>query len=82
VLLERRVFVVLGGVGFFGYLGHLSWSVFAKSFVFPFVLTGLGLLVVYSGWLYHRKYAVVQQLVNSLTPAAIRNLLPPSRKVD
>jgi hypothetical protein len=33
------VFVVLGGIGFFGYLGHLSWSVFANSFAFPFVLT-------------------------------------------
>lgn len=82
VLLERRVFVVLGGVGFFGYLGHLSWTVFAKSFAFPFVLTALGLLVVYSGWLYHRKYAAVQQLVNNLTPAVIRSVLPPRRKMD
>ena len=82
VLLDRKVFVVLGGVGFFGYLGHLSWSVFANSFAFPFVLTALGLLVVYSGWIYHRKYVVVQQLVNNLTPAVIRNLLPQNRKMD
>ena len=79
VLLERRVFVILGGFGFFGYLGHLSWKVFAKSFVFPFVLSALGLLVVYFGWIYHKKYEAVQRIVNLLTPAAIRNLLPRNR---
>lgn len=82
VLLDRKVFVVAGGLGFFGYLGHLSWSVFANSFAFPFVLTGFGLLVVYAGWIYHRKYAVVQQLVDSLTPTAIRNILPQNRKTS
>ena len=82
VLIERRVFVVLGGIGFFGYLGHLSWSVFANSFVFPFVLTALGLLVVYAGWLYHRKYDSIQRLVHQWTPPAIRGLLPPKRQAD
>ena len=82
VLIERRVFVVLGGIGFFGYLGHLSWSVFANSFAFPFVLTGLGLLVVYAGWLYHRKYESIQRLVHQWTPAAIRGLLPQRRRPD
>ena len=82
VLLERRVFVVLGGIGFFGYLGHLSWSVFAKSFAFPFVLTALGLLVVYAGWLYHRQYESIQRLVHQWTPPAIRALLPPQRRTD
>ena len=79
ILLERKVFVVLGGIGFFGYLGHLSWTIFAKSFAFPFVLTGLGLLVVYFGWVYHKKYELVQQVVLGLTPAFIRNLLPKQR---
>ncbi len=82
VLIGRRVFVVLGGIGFFGYLGHLSWSVFANSFVFPFVLTALGLLVVYAGWLYHRKYDSIQRLVHQWTPSAIRGLLPPKRQAD
>jgi hypothetical protein len=79
VLLERRVFVVLGGFGFFGYLGYLSWSVFANSFVFPFALTALGLLIVYFGWIYHKKYEVVQRFVYGLTPQAVRNMLPPKR---
>jgi hypothetical protein len=79
VLLERRVFVVLGGIGFFGYLGHLSWTVFASSFAFPFVLTALGLLLVYFGWIYHKKYEDVQRMVYRMTPAAIRNMLPQNR---
>ncbi len=81
VLLERKVFVVLGGFGFFGYLGYLSWSVFAKSLAFPFVLTALGLLVVYAGWIYNRKYEVVQRVVTKLTPAGIRGLLPQNRNL-
>ena len=80
ILLERRVFVVLGGIGFFGYLGHLSWTVFAKSLGFPFVLTALGLGIVYCGWIYHKKYAMVQQWVQRLTPVAVRNLLPQNRE--
>ena len=82
VLLERRVFVVLGGIGFFGYLGHLSWSVFAESFAFPFVLTALGLLVVYTGWIYHRKYTMIHRWVDMLTPEVVRRLLPQHRKAD
>ena len=79
LLLERRVFVILGGIGFFGYLGHLSWTVFANSFAFPFVLTAIGLGVVYCGWLYHRKYAAVQRWVDQVTPEALRKLLPRNR---
>ena len=79
LLLERQVFVILGGIGFFSYLGHLSWTVFAKSFAFPFVLTALGLSIVYCGWLYHRKYAVLQRWVERITPEGVRFLLPRNR---
>lgn len=80
ILLNRRVFVILGGVGFFGYLGHLAWRVFENSLLFPFVLSGLGLLVVYLGWLYHKKYETVQQWVQRLIPASIRSALPKERR--
>ena len=79
ILLERRVFLVFGGIGFFGYLGYLSWSVFRNAIAFPFLLTLLGLAVVGLGWAYHRKYAAVQRFVLRITPPFLLNLLPPKR---
>ena len=68
VLLDRKVFLVFGGVGFFGYLGYLSWRVFRHSTAFPFALTVLGLSLVYLGWIYHTKYDVIQRRVRALVP--------------
>ena len=68
VLLDRKVFLVFGGVGFFGYLGYLSWRVFRNSIAFPFALTVLGLSLVYLGWIYHTKYDVIQRRVRALIP--------------
>jgi hypothetical protein len=82
VLLNRKVFLVFGGVGFFGYLGYLSWNVFKNSIAFPFWLTVLGLAVVYLGWLYHKKYEAIQHLVRSITPQFILELLPKKRDID
>ena len=81
VLLNRKVFMVFGGIGFFGYLGYLSWSVFQNSIAFPFALTVLGLLVVYLGWVYHKKYDVIQRYVRNIMPKFILDLLPGARRV-
>jgi hypothetical protein len=80
ILLERRVFVVFGGIGFFGYLGYLSWNVFKDSLLFPLWLTALGLGVVYMGWVYHTKYEAIQRIVRNVTPSFILALLPANRK--
>ena len=82
VLLNRKVFIVLGGIGFFGYLGYLSWSVFQNSIVFPFVLTVLGLAVVYLGWLYHKKYDAIQRFVRNIMPKFVLDLLPGARRAE
>jgi hypothetical protein len=44
--LRRAVFVVFGAVGVHAYLGHLAYTVFQDSFVFPFVLAALGLSLI------------------------------------
>lgn len=46
VILNRRVFTVFGAIGVFGYLSHLSFSVFADSLSFPVVLVFLGILIM------------------------------------
>lgn len=82
VLLERKVFLVFGGVGFFGYLGYLSWNLFKDSISFPFLLTGLGLAVIYLGWLYHRKYDQIQKLARKFIPSVILATLQERRQTD
>jgi hypothetical protein len=42
VFLERRAFLVFGAMGVFGYLGHLSYSIFKNSMLFPLALTLIG----------------------------------------
>ncbi len=79
VLLERKVFLVLGGIGTFGYIGHLAWTVFRDSLFFPFALTLVGLAVVYAGWLYHRRQAELDRFVRAVTPGWIIRLLPQNR---
>ena len=46
VLLQRRVFVVFGAAGVFGYVGHLAWEIFEDSLLFPFVLSTAGLAII------------------------------------
>jgi hypothetical protein len=48
-VLSRRVFAVFGGLGVTGYLGYLAWDVFKDSLLFAFVLSLLGLGLVFAG---------------------------------
>lgn len=48
-VLARRAFAVFGGLGIAGYLGHLAHVVFPDSLAFAFVLSLLGLAVVFAG---------------------------------
>ena len=52
VLLQRRVFVVFGAAGVFGYVGHLAWEIFEDSLLFPFALSAAGLAIIALGILY------------------------------
>jgi hypothetical protein len=79
VLLERRVFLVLGVFGVFGYLGHLSYNIFKDSMMFPLVLTLLGLLIIYLGVGYQRNRAKIEAFLLSLVPETLRRLRPVSR---
>jgi hypothetical protein len=73
--LGRRVFVVFGGLGVAGYLGHLAYDVFEDSLLFPFVLTLIGLAVIFVGVQWQRHEAAITQGLRSLLPAELRELL-------
>lgn len=79
VLLNRKVFIVFGAVGVFGYLGHLSQAVFKDSMTFPFVLTIIGLLVIYLGVKYQRNEQKISEAVLRMVPSGLKPLLPSAR---
>lgn len=81
VLLERKVLLVFGAIGTFGYVGHLAWSVFRDSLFFPFALSLVGLGIVYTGWLYHCKQAAIIRCVRRITPQWLIRLLPQNRQL-
>jgi hypothetical protein len=74
-ILGRRVFAVFGGLGIAGYLGHLSWSLFKDSLVFPFALSALGLAIIWIGVLWQRNEARWAASLRGFVPNALRELI-------
>jgi len=74
-ILGRRVFSVFGGLGIAGYLGHLSWSLFKDSLVFPFALSAIGLAIIWLGVLWQRNEARWAASLRGLVPVALRELI-------
>jgi hypothetical protein len=73
--LSRRVFAVFGGLGAAGYLGHLAYDVFKDSMMFPFVLTIIGLGVVYLGIVWQRQEETISGALRGLLPVPMRELI-------
>lgn len=80
VLLQRRVFVVFGAAGVFGYVGHLAWEIFEDSLLFPFVLLTAGLAIIALGILYAKNRDRIEGAVVRTIPTSIRQLLPMERE--
>lgn len=78
-ILGRRVFVVLGGLGVAGYLGHLAWTVFRDSLAFPFVLAAIGLLVVWAGIAWQRHEDRITAGLHARLPPALQRFLAQRR---
>ncbi len=74
-MLSRRVFAVFGGLGAAGYLGHLAYDVFKDSTLFPFVLTIIGLGVIYLGIVWQRHEATISNMLRGLLPLPVRELI-------
>lgn len=79
VLLRRRVFIVFGSLGVFSYVGHLAWTIFEDSLLFPFALSAVGLAIIALGILYARNKDRIERRVLSFVPDAVRRALPPER---
>ncbi|KAF7599147.1 MAG: DUF2157 domain-containing protein [Candidatus Dactylopiibacterium carminicum] len=73
--LARRVFVVCGGLGAAGYVGHLAYEVFRDSMLFPFLLTLIGLGVIWLGILWQRREEAIAARLRAFLPAPLRALV-------
>lgn len=76
VLLSRRIFLLYGSLGVLYYLGHWMFTLLSDSALFPFVLTAVGVGIIWIGNKYRKNAAAVDSFVLSLVPAALRNRLP------
>lgn len=74
-LLARRVYAVFGGLGAAGYVGHLAYEVFKDSVAFPFILTGVGIAIVYLGVLWQRNEQTIALRLRGILPAAMREMI-------
>lgn len=73
--LSRRVFAVFGGLGVAMYLGHLAYSVFKDSMMFPFMLTIIGLGVIYLGIIWQRHEGAISAKLRGVLPQPMRELI-------
>ncbi len=75
VLLNRRVFVVFGAIGSFYYIGYLAFSLFANSYLFPVILTVLGMGIIYLGILWQKHEERLTLRMRSILPKPLKELL-------
>lgn len=80
ILLQRKVFLIFGGIGVFAYISSLFFRYFSDSILFPFVLSGFGIVIVFIGVLYHRHHVKIEQSIFDMLPKGIRDWLPKARK--
>lgn len=79
LLLQRRVFIVFGALGVFGYIGHLAHRVFADSLLFPFALTLVGIGIIWLGIQFQRHGRAIEAAVQARVPERLRALAPANR---
>jgi hypothetical protein len=78
VLWHRRAFLVFGALGVTGYLGHLAYTVFKDSLLFPFVLSIIGIAIMWLGILYQRHHDQIEAVIIRMTPTILLRMLPKS----
>lgn len=63
LLLRRRVFLVFGGIGVFGYLCNEAYTYFRDSVAFPFVLSLIGIALIFGAMQYKKNEAILQRKI-------------------
>jgi hypothetical protein len=75
IILSRKVFTVFGGIGICFYLGHLAYDVFKDSYLFPIILTLIGLAIIYLGILWQKYEVNLTVTLRKILPKPLQELL-------
>jgi len=76
LFLMRRAYAVFGGIGVTLYLGHLAYEVFEDSILFSFALSGIGVLFIAAGLLFHRYGGKISETLGELLPEHLKGFRP------
>jgi hypothetical protein len=76
LFLQRRAYVLFGGLGVAIYLHHLAERVFEDSLLYPLALSVIGLAIIGAGLLLHRHRAALEQALRSRLPKALIAVRP------
>ncbi|MDG3085813.1 hypothetical protein P7F88_06770 [Vibrio hannami] len=74
VLLNRRIFTIVGGVGVFIYLNHLAVKVFEDNFLYPISLTVIGFALIRLGVWFHKNKAEIEVRIEKFVPIWLARL--------
>lgn len=77
VFLVRRAFALFGAIGVAIYLGDLAIRVFQDSFLFPFILSFIGIGIIAAGLILHRHRAALAAWMLECLPEPLKKLRPP-----
>ncbi len=76
VILQRRVLIVFGSLGVFAYLSKLAYNTFSGSILFPFVLSFIGIAIIFMGIAYQKRQKTIEANLLKALPASLKSLLP------
>lgn len=83
ILFQRKIFLFLGGIGFFSYLVFLETSILtdlkANSFLTITCVIITGLLVVFAGIYYKNNLEKIESIIEKFVPEQYRKNLPKYR---
>ena len=79
VLFQRKVFIVFGSFGVLGYIGHLTYKVFQDSILFPFILCGLGIFIIFMAIKLQKNYSKLTLTLHQSFPTFIKRFIPNER---
>ena len=75
VPLQSKFIIVIGAIYIFCYLSYLAYDKFKNSLLFSLVLVGMGIAIIYLGYLYQSNEAAVQALFEQFTPDIVKVIL-------
>lgn len=72
IILRRNILMICGALGTFTYLAHLAYNIFKDSILFPFVVSLIGLGIIYLGVLYQRNFEWNEKNILEKLPSFFR----------